>query len=320
MLNTFQFHGYPNVNQDHNVMNVQHSFVKKTKLFSLVNQLSLLVGYDPKWHIAWVYRKFSILKSYPIINRKSILYSVEGLNELILAPQELEYSNSIKKSFQFYLGLSIYEKRVDNLIDEAFENSFVNLIKDCRIKKQKILYCAFGSYFHGKHQHKLIAGFCLTLISALYNLTGIRIILSINQTIIDSLRKVINKPENFYYYTRVNQIQVLNEVDLFITHGGLGSIKEGINYSVPMVVYPVDKQWDQVGNGAKVEFHKIGLKGDIINDEPLTVRKTILRVLNDISYKENIIKMKQTIDENYNIDLLKEKIYTSLNIFTDENK
>jgi hypothetical protein len=49
-------------------------------------------------------------------------------------------------------------------------------------------------------------------------------------------------------------------------------------------------------------------------------RKTILRVLNDISYKENIIKMKQTIDENYNIDLLKEKIYTSLNIFTDENK
>jgi UDP:flavonoid glycosyltransferase YjiC (YdhE family) len=187
-------------------------------------------------------------------------------------------------------------------------------------KKQKILYCAFGSYFHGKHQHKLIAGFCLTLISALYNLTGIRIILSINQTIIDSLRKVINKPENFYYYTRVNQIQVLNEVDLFITHGGLGSIKEGINYSVPMVVYPVDKQWDQVGNGAKVEFHKIGLKGDIINDEPLTVRKTILRVLNDISYKENIIKMKQTIDENYNIDLLKEKIYTSLNIFTDENK
>jgi UDP:flavonoid glycosyltransferase YjiC (YdhE family) len=87
-----------------------------------------------------------------------------------------------------------------------------------------------------------------------------------------------------------------------------------------LVVYPVDKQWDQVGNGAKVEFHKIGLKGDIINDEPLTVRKTILRVLNDISYKENIIKMKQTIDENYNIDLLKEKIYTSLNIFTDENK
>ena len=54
-------------------------------------------------------------------------------------------------------------------------------------------------------------------------------------------------PPNFEVYTTVPQLQLLQQADLFITHGGINSVHEGLYYGVPLLVIP--QQFEQMMNG-----------------------------------------------------------------------
>lgn len=45
-------------------------------------------------------------------------------------------------------------------------------------------------------------------------------------------------PNNFKVYNTVNQIEVLQNTDVFITHCGMNSVNESLYYGVPMVLFP----------------------------------------------------------------------------------
>lgn len=71
--------------------------------------------------------------------------------------------------------------------------------------------------------------------------TDIEVIMSIGKhTKIDLLGTI---PENFVVENTVNQIEVLQDIDLFITHCVMNSVNESLYYGVPMVLYP--KQSEQ---------------------------------------------------------------------------
>ena len=65
-----------------------------------------------------------------------------------------------------------------------------------------------------------------------------------------------------------------------------------------MIVYPLDKKWDQVGNAQKIEFHRLGLCGDI-NEDSKKIKNRILSVLSNSLYKNNIIRFKLLLDIKY---------------------
>jgi hypothetical protein len=65
------------------------------------------------------------------------------------------------------------------------------------------------------------------------------------------------QPANVTLAKWVPQAEILSSVDVFVTHGGLSSIKEAVAMKVPMLVLPF--AWDQAGNAKRVEFHKIGI-------------------------------------------------------------
>jgi MGT family glycosyltransferase len=63
-------------------------------------------------------------------------------------------------------------------------------------------------------------------------------------------------PTNFLVRNFVPQLEVLERADLFITHGGMNSVHEGLWYGVPMVIIPqqleqaiVARQVDKMGAG-----------------------------------------------------------------------
>lgn len=68
-------------------------------------------------------------------------------------------------------------------------------------------------------------------------------------------------PPNFIVRHYVPQLEILQQVDAFITHGGLNSVHEGLYYGVPQIVVP--HQFEQLLNGKRIQQTGAGvLLGD----------------------------------------------------------
>ena len=94
-------------------------------------------------------------------------------------------------------------------------------------------------------------------------------------------------PDNFIVQPSVPQLELLKKVDLFITHGGMNSVNEGLNYGVPLVIVP--QQIEQAFNGRQVARQGAGF---ILADTPpygqtdaRVLRRTVDKVLADPSYR-----------------------------------
>ena len=94
-------------------------------------------------------------------------------------------------------------------------------------------------------------------------------------------------PENFMVRNHVPQLDVLPKVDLFITHGGMNSIHEGLYYGVPLVFVP--QQMEQLFNAQVVEAQGAGI---IVGDKPPFGRVTEahLRTAIDLALHDDSIR------------------------------
>ncbi len=82
-----------------------------------------------------------------------------------------------------------------------------------------------------------------------------QVVLSIgNETCIDSLGNI---PNNFLVRNHVPQIEILKHAGVFITHGGMNSVNEGIYNNVPLIVFPQNA--DQFLVASQVEKLGVGV-------------------------------------------------------------
>ncbi len=106
-------------------------------------------------------------------------------------------------------------------------------------------------------------------------------------------------PDNFIIQSIVPQLELLQKVDLFITHGGMNSVNEGLNYGVPLVVVP--QQIEQVLNGRQVARQGAGV---VLADTPPyghldagVLRRTVDKVLADPTYRLNAERLSRSFHE-----------------------
>lgn len=106
-------------------------------------------------------------------------------------------------------------------------------------------------------------------------------------------------PDNFIIQSSVPQLEVLQRVDLFITHGGMNSVNEGLNYGVPLVVVP--QQIEQVLNGRQVARQGAGV---VLADTPpyghldaRVLRRAVDKVLADPTYRLNAERLSRSFRE-----------------------
>lgn len=104
-------------------------------------------------------------------------------------------------------------------------------------------------------------------------------------------------PGNFIIRNYVPQLDILQRVDAFITHGGMNSVHEGLYYGVPEVVMP--QQFEQLLNGKRVAQTGSGI---LIGDKRPYGRVTIQElqraihdVLTEPSYHQNAQHFGQTL-------------------------
>ena len=106
-------------------------------------------------------------------------------------------------------------------------------------------------------------------------------------------------PGNFIIQPSVPQLALLQKVDLFITHGGMNSINEGLNYGVPLVVVP--QQIEQAMNGRQVDRQRAGI---VLADTPpyghieaAVLRRAVDSVLADPIYRLNAERLGRSFHE-----------------------
>ena len=106
-------------------------------------------------------------------------------------------------------------------------------------------------------------------------------------------------PDNFIIRPSVPQLELLQKVDLFITHGGMNSVNEGLNYGVPLVVVP--QQIEQALNGRQVARQGAGV---VLADTPPygrldagVLRRAVDKVLADPTYRFNAERIGRSFRE-----------------------
>lgn len=90
-------------------------------------------------------------------------------------------------------------------------------------------------------------------------------------------------PENVAVYPYVDQMAVLSQADVFLSHCGMNSVNESLYCGVPLVMYPQTSE--QGGVAARVAQLGAGLL--LEKAEAEKIRETAVHVLEEASYREN---------------------------------
>lgn len=107
-------------------------------------------------------------------------------------------------------------------------------------------------------------------------------------------------PANFIIRSSVPQLELLEKVELFVTHGGMNSVNEALNYGVPLLVLP--QQIEQALNGRQVARQGAGL---VLGDQPPfgevdvhELRRAVGRVLGDDgAYRRNAERLARSFEQ-----------------------
>lgn len=118
------------------------------------------------------------------------------------------------------------------------------------------------------------------------------IIMSVGKTTdISDLGEV---PKNFIVKNSVKQIEVLQQVDVFLTHCGMNSVNESLYYEVPMVLFP--QTAEQSGVARRV--FDLGAGTYLKKNRVATIKEVVEHVLNNPSYKENARKIADSFKKS----------------------
>ncbi|MFC3811767.1 glycosyltransferase [Lacihabitans lacunae] len=297
MPSTYNVEGYPSV--DDNVWlkdNNKYSTNKSIKLSELImSPQNAILKWVSEKQMQKLIRWSKIPSEHSLIENKFIK-AFKNIPELLLLPLEFEFSPAIKKDYQHYLGLSQHENRVDTELDSAFDEKWEGVLEK-KHEGSKIVYCSFGTFFENAHPRLL--DFINMVLEVIDSIPNVFLVCSVNRYVVQTLYAQHRVFKNAAFFYKVPQLQVLKIADLFITHGGLGGIKESIYYKVPMLVYPLDIHYDQCGNALKVEHHGIGLKGNFMYEQKNYMQAKVKKLLYDISFKIKINEFRANINTVY---------------------
>ena len=228
--------------------------------------------------------------------KRSYGVGIKDIPRLNVSAAALDFPrNEIKNTF--YVG-PLTETNRDNQNNlPRYVVLSKNLIEFKKKGNGSVIFCSLGSYsiMHIQSLHCFFA----KLIDVATVKTDDMFIISTGEYF--DVRTLYPVPDNMYLFDYLPQNDLLKICDLMITHGGMNSITECVFHEIPVLVYPVSPDWDQPGNGARVIYHQIGLRGSIFKDSPKKISKKLDIIKANYSYYQmNIRKMKKQFEKKNN--------------------
>jgi MGT family glycosyltransferase len=219
---------------------------------------------------------FSPLEDTPLVYTAPYLNHVP---EVILCPQEFDFPEQVGRGGRkrYYVGAEVDLQRHE----EPFDWTMIDPDKP-------LIYCSFGSQ---AELYPNMQRFFETIIEAVGSLPQYQLILATGPNFGHDGFK--NIPANVLLLKHAPQLQILERTSIFITHGGVNSIKEALCYGVPMIVFP----WlvDQPMNAARIAYHRLGLTGDMPSVTVEVARGFIQKVAETKLYRERANYFREII-------------------------
>lgn len=213
----------------------------------------------------------------PIMDETGLTFkSLLKVPQLITYPREFEFPHVLSDGRAYYYIEASLDLEKNEL---PFDWS--------RIHPEKpLIYCTLGSQCHlfkGSRQ------FFQTIIDAISSKPDWQMILSVGKHLSTEFENVAS---NVFVVDWAPQLAVLKRASLMITHGGIGTLKDCIFFGVPMIVFPMMR--DQPMSGARVVYHKLGVRGNIHHVTVEQVHSLIEKIEQDKGYRERVEQMSQT--------------------------
>ncbi len=196
--------------------------------------------------------------------------------EIFLSPPELDFPGIKPWTPRVYAGLVVEKLRGQR----AFNWDKLD-------KNKPLVYLSLGSH---SDLWKYSKNLYYTAVDAFRERPHWQLILQTTETL--DREKLNPLPDNVILAEWVPQVEILSRAFLFITHGGISSIREAIYAGVPMIVFPC--ALDQPGNAARVLFHHLGLRGNIKEVNPKILGTLMERIAHDHSFRDSVQQIRQT--------------------------
>ena len=149
--------------------------------------------------------------------------------------------------------------------------------------------------------------FYKTCISALEN-TDYQVVMSVGNLV--SVEDFGELPENISVFSHVDQVAVLKQADVFISHCGMNSVSESLYFEVPLILFPQTQE--QKGVAQRVLELGAGIKLD--KSDVDSVRDSVNKIINNSIYKQNAKKIAESFKKSSGTKGAADKIINVLKI------
>jgi MGT family glycosyltransferase len=213
-------------------------------------------------------------KAYPL---EQPLFPMRDKLNLVFTARELQPKASIIDDSFHFVGPSIHPQ----IRSEEFPFD--------ALKRKPVIYISLGTV----HTN---TAFYRTCFKAFADYPAQFVLAAGKHTNIAELGAI---PPNFIVRPFAPQLEILQHADVFITHGGINSVHEGLYYGVPLILIP--HQFEQLLNARCVTAREAGLIiDDQIQSRPVTaekLRQSLQDVLANPHYAENAQRIQKILRE-----------------------
>jgi len=195
------------------------------------------------------------------------------LPEIILCPVALDFPRPPTPRVR-HAGPGVMEDREEPPFDFGPANA-----------DRPLVYCALGTLSQNFVGHHTVLR---AVLDAARGLPDVDLLMAVGEHIApDSFGPL---PPRIRLVRHVPQIAALRRAAVFVTHGGMSSIKESILCGVPMLVAP-SPMADGPGNAARLVWRGLGLRVSPRGITAEAVRDALTRLLGDAGFRDRVAAM-----------------------------